>query len=102
MPLGSRSMQLRPLCKCVAAAHHPAPPLIEAHHRCVMERHLGFEPPQAPASGAQPDAKFGLLAGDQTVAVSIDSSEGLDPHHHVTAKCPDLASRSVPFLIAQP
>ena len=65
----------------VATPQRAPPPLAEARHGGVVQRHLVVQPPDAPARRAQPHAQLGLLAGDQIVAKSAHGRERVDAHH---------------------
>jgi hypothetical protein len=102
MPLGPVAMQRRPFGKSMTRAATAAPPLREMQHRGIVPRHLGLEPPDPPAAPPKPQAKFGLLPGDQILAVSPHFLQGGKPHQRIAAAGLGLAHRGIPFRIGQP
>src|SRR5215469_10752634 len=90
MALGRCSVQCGALREAVPGPHRSLPPLAEAIHRRVMERHWRFQVVDAPSGLAESDAHLRFLATDEIWAKSANLADSLYACHGVPAACPGL------------
>lgn len=102
MAVGAAPMQGRTFGESMSRAFRAPPPLRQLRNRCVMQRHLGVDPPDLPTRPAQPLAKLRLLARDQVLAVAAHLLEIPQPHQRIPAAGQRLADRRVPFAVTEP
>src|SRR5882672_1926986 len=95
-------VQGRALRVSVAPPDVPLPPLAEAGHVGVVQRHLRVHAQDLPPFLSQADAELGLLSRDQVRRESADLLEGRDAHLGVAAAGLRRAHRRVPLHVAKP
>ena len=82
-------------------SHRTLPPLPEAVHVRIVQRHLGVEPADRPALGAQPKAHLRLLTSDDRRVVAPHVCECLGPKERVAAAGLRGADGRVPLHVGQ-
>ena len=92
---------MRTLSKGIATAPGASPPLAEAGHGRIMQRHIGLQSYDPPLLGPQSHAKLRLFASDETVAIAIDVLQSGSPHHDIATASESIAGRTIPLPIAE-
>src|SRR5690349_9901059 len=100
MPLGRRSVQIGSLRVCVAGANCSPPPLAESRHRGIMTCHSDVQAPNPPPFRTQTYAQFRLFTGNQILAETTNSHEGLDACHEDPTTRTNFSNQTIPFAIA--